>query len=207
MKDLFVVTHTESVHHVEKKVGGWYDAGLTERGRQEASATADKLFDIIGHNDIELFSSDLLRASQTAAAIGRRFSKPAVETAALREISYGVAEGKPQDWLDARYIPAPDSDRLDHRGGIDGAESRRDVARRIYPYVETILSRDCATQIIVSHGFALSLIISAWMKIPIESCGFIAYPAPKGSITHLRQDDYFRNRAMIGFADNSHLTK
>ena len=205
MKDLFVVTHAESVHHVERKVGGWYDTGLTERGRKEASATAGRLFDLIGHNDIELFASDLRRASETAAIIGGGFAKPVAETDALREISYGVAEGKPQEWLDTRYIPAPDDDRLDHRGGIEGAESRRDVARRIYPFVETILKRECATQIIVTHGFALSLVISAWMRIPIEACGFVAFPAAKGSITHLRQDDYFRNRAMIRFADRSHL--
>lgn len=29
MKDLFVVTHTESIRHLENKVGGWYDTDLT----------------------------------------------------------------------------------------------------------------------------------------------------------------------------------
>lgn len=207
VKDLFVVTHTQSIHHVEKKVGGWYDTGLTKQGREEAAAVAERLFSLIRHTDVELFSSDLQRASQTAAAIGSRFMRPVTETQALREISYGIAEGKPQEWLDARYVPAPDQDRLDHRGGVEGAESRRDVANRVYPYVEAILERACPTQIVVTHGFALSLIIAAWMKVPVEGCGFIAYLAPKGSITHLRQDDFFRNRAMVRFGDDSHLTR
>lgn len=205
MKDLFVVTHTQSVHHVENKVGGWYDTDLTPRGREDAKATAGRLAELIGHDDIEIFSSDLKRAAQTAQAIGKRFGKAVAETSALREISYGIAGGKPQAWLDARYTPAPDDNRLDHDGGIEGAESRRDVAKRVYPCVTEIIARPCATQVIVTHGFALSIVVSAWMKVPIEACGFIAFPAASGSITHLRQDDFFRNRAVAALADTSHL--
>jgi broad specificity phosphatase PhoE len=129
------------------------------------------------------------------------------QTRLLREISYGVAGGQPQEWLDVRYIPAPDIDRPDHRGNIEEAESRRDVADRVYPFMDALLERDCETQIIVTHGFTQSLVISAWMRVPIDACGFVSYAAPSGSITHLRQDDFFRNRAMVRFADTSHLVR
>lgn len=205
MRNLFVATHTQSIHHTEGKVGGWYDTGLTEQGQEDARAVAETLWTSIGHNEIEIFSSDLKRASQTAKYIGKRFGRPVIQTRSLREISYGVAEGKPQEWLDARYISAPDTNRLDYRGNIEGAESRRDVAARVYPCIDALLDRECETQIIVTHGFTLSLVIAAWMKVPIDACGFISYAAPSGSITHLRQDDFFRSRAMIRFADTYHL--
>lgn len=207
MRDLFLVTHAQSIHHIEKRVGGWYDTELTERGHADASSIAERLFTLIGHSEIEIFSSDLKRASQTADPIGRRFAQPVAQTPSLREISYGIAGGKPQAWLDERYIPAPDTDRLDHRGNIEEAESRRDVADRVYPFMGALLDRDCETQIIITHGFTQSLVISAWMKVPIDACGFVYYAAPSGSITHLRQDDFFRNRAMIRFADTSHLVR
>lgn len=207
MRDLFLVTHAQSIHHVEKKVGGWYDTELTEKGQTDAHAIAERLFTLIGQNEIEIFSSDLKRASQTADSIGRRFGRTVAHTRSLREINYGVAGGKPQEWLDARYVPAPDTNRLDHRGNIEGAESRRDVADRVYPFMDALLRRDCETQIIITHGFTLSLVIAAWMKVPSDACGFISYAAPSGSITHLRQDDFFRNRAMICFADVSHLVR
>lgn len=207
MRNLFLVTHAQSIHHVEKKVGGWYDTELTEKGQADAHAIAERLSTLIGQNEIEIFSSDLKRALQTADAVGRRFGQPVTRTQSLREISYGVAGGKPQEWLDARYVPAPDTDRLDHRGNIKEAESRRDVANRVYPFMDALLGRDCGTQIIVTHGFTLSLVIAAWMKVPIDACGFVSYAAPSGSITHLRQDDFFRNRAMICFADVSHLAR
>ena len=205
LKDLFVVTHTESIHHLEDKVGGWYDTALTPRGLRDAEATAERLAALIGPREVEIHSSDLLRASQTAAAIARRLGVPVSETADLREISYGVAGGRTQAWLDARYSPAPDEDRLDHHCGIEGAETRRDVANRVFPRVNAIVDRPCATQIIVTHGFTLTLVIAAWLKIPIDAAGFLSFPARSGSITHLRQDDFFRNRAVVGLADASHL--
>ena len=205
MKDLFVVTHTESLHHLESKVGGWYDTGLTPRGLRDAEATAERLMGMIGHTKVEIHSSDLRRAAETAAAIGDRFSRPVSETTELREISYGVAEGRPEEWLAARYTPAPDENRLDHDCGIEGAETRRDVAVRIFRYVDVIVERSCPTQIVVTHGFALAIVIAAWMKVPIDGAGFLGFPAAKGSITHLHQDDFFRNRSVVMLADTSHL--
>jgi len=205
MKDVYVVTHTQSLHHVEGKVGGWYDTGLTTRGKRDALLIAERLADLKGPSDVEIFSSDLLRASGTARIIGERLGRPVHEMRALREIGYGVAEGKPQAWLDERYTPAPDHNRLDHDCGIEGAETRRQVAERVFPAMAAIIARDCATQIIVSHGFTLTMIVAAWLKLPIEASGFLAFPAKPGSITHLRQDDFWRNRAVMRLADFSHL--
>ena len=205
MKNLFVVTHAQSIHHIEHKVGGWYDTGLTSQGTIDAAATAERLEALVGESDVEVFSSDLKRASQTAAIIAERLQRTVVHTPDLREISYGVAEGKAQEWLDARYIPAPDEDRLDHSCGIEGAETRRDVAERVFPCLDAIVSRPCQTQIVVTHGFTLTMVIAAWMKLPVESAGFISFPAKSGSITHLRQEDFWRNRSVVSLADVSHL--
>ncbi|MEL4375937.1 histidine phosphatase family protein [Brucella cytisi] len=206
VKQIFVVTHTEATHHLENKVGGWYDSDLTPRGSQEADAVAERLAALIGPGEVEIYSSDLRRASQTAAAIAKRVGQPAQETSALREISYGVASGKPQEWLVSRYTPAPDDNRLDHDCGIEGAETRRDVAKRVFPFIDEVVGRSCETQIIVTHGFTLSMVVAAWMKIPIDAAGFMTFPAKSGSITRLRQDDFFRNRSVITVGDTAHLS-
>lgn len=207
MKEVFVVTHTQSVHHAENTVGGWYDTALTPRGQRDAEATAERLAALVAGRPVEIFSSDLLRASQTAAIIGARLRQPVTATPDLREISYGAAEGKPQEWLDARYRPAPDDNRLDHDCGIEGAETRRDVARRVMPCVDTIVARSCETQIILTHGFTLSLVIAAWMKLPVDAVGFVTFAAKPGSITHLREDAFWRNRAVVSLADTAHLER
>jgi probable phosphoglycerate mutase len=207
MKNLFVVTHAQSIHHVENKVGGWYDTGLTEQGESDAKATAEQLAALIGNVPVEVFSSDLLRASQTAAIIAHRFLCPVETTGDLRELGYGSAGGMPQAWLDARQIPAPNHDRMDHRGGIEDGETRREIAERVYRSMDRIISRPCETQIIVTHGFALTFAIAAWIKMPIDSVDYVSFPARSGSITHLRQDDYWQSRAVLRLADVSHLTE
>lgn len=205
LKDLFVVTHTESVHHVENKDGGWYDTDLTPRGMRDAETTAERLAALVGQREVEIYSSDLRRAAQTASAFARRLGVRVTETADLREISYGVAGGQPQDWLDTRYVPTSDGNPMDHHCGIEGAETRREIATRVFPCVSSIVDRSCATQVIVTHGFALSFVIAAWMKIPIDAAGFLSFPAKSGSITHLRQDDFSQSRAVISLADTFHL--
>lgn len=207
MKNIFVVTHTQSRHHIEKKVGGWYDTELTEQGRADAKATAERVFTLASGAPVEIFSSDLLRTSQTAGMIAERFQCRFMLTRALREISFGSAEGQPQEWLNARQTSAPDDNRLDHQGGIPDAETRRDVAKRVFRCVEMIINRPCETQIIVTHGFALTFVIAAWIKMPLDACGHVAFPAHPGSITHLQQDDDWRSRAVLTLADTSHLIK
>lgn len=71
--------------------------------------------------------------------------------------------------------------------------------------MSAIIDRAAVTQIIVTHGFTLSFIIAAWMKLPIDATGFLAFPARSGSITTLRQDDPFRNRSLVGLSDTTHL--
>jgi len=205
VKDIFVVTHTEASHHLADIVGGWYDSALTARGLSQAEAVSEQLGALIGQRDVEIYSSDLRRASQTASPISRRLNALVTETQALREISYGVAGGKPQAWLDTRYSAAPDGNRLDHDCGIEGAETRRDVANRVYPFIDEVVSRPCQSQILVTHGFTLSIVIAAWMKVPIDGMGFVAFPVASGSITHLHQDDFFRNRSVKSLGMTGHL--
>lgn len=42
-KTIYVVTHPEAIHHVEKLVGGWYDTDLTVKGLADATRIAQWL--------------------------------------------------------------------------------------------------------------------------------------------------------------------
>ena len=122
----------------------------------------------------------------------------------LREISYGDAAGRPQPWLDERFIHPPRSgNRLDHDFGISGADTRRVFAARIYRAMDRILASSCPYQIVVTHGFALTFVVAAWVGMPLEAAGGIA--ATSGEITHLYEDDAFHNRAIVSVNDTSHL--
>ncbi len=205
MKSIIVITHAESQHHVEGKVGGWYDTGLTEFGRSQARTTAKEVRRMLNGKKALLFSSDLLRARETADAISDSIETPIEQMEGLRENSYGIAEGKPQEWLDERFVfPPRRGNRMDHIV-CEGAESRRTFAERIYRSMDEVYSRSEEYAVVVSHGFALTFIISWWIHLPIEDNAFANFASTPGGISLLEEDDQFHNRAVKYFSKKEHL--
>lgn len=207
MRSIYVIAHPEATHHVERIVGGWFDSPLTPAGRSAAVCIARFLgAEIPGGAGVEVISSDLLRATQTAGEVAEAFDVRPVLDSRLREKSYGEAEGRPRQWLDERFIPPPAAgDRMGHHEGVAGAETRGDCAQRVYAATEEILGRDCEHQIIVTHGFALTFVVASWIKMPFEALGSVSFRAPSGSITTLREDDFFHNRQVVSVGDTRHL--
>lgn len=206
-KDVYVVAHAQSQHHVDGLVGGWYDSPLTDLGQRQADAVAARIAALVGdQRPIEIHSSDLLRAAQTAEQISARLDTAVTHWSDLRERGYGVAHGKPSSWLEGRVVfVGKDGDRLDHRDGIEGAETKREFLTRIYRAMDRIVESPCATQVIVTHGFAMTFVIAAWIKMPLESAGWVNFRSNAGGITHLREDDDFFNRYVMSLNDRAHL--
>ncbi|HEY3697496.1 histidine phosphatase family protein [Phenylobacterium sp.] len=209
MKDIYVVTHTQSRHHIAGLVGGWYDAGLTDLGRMQAGMVASRLQDVIGGSrPLEIYASDLLRAAETAQIISARLSVEAKTTSDLREMNYGGAGGKPQTWFNDRVVRAPKiGNRLDHRGGIEDAETKREVITRVYRAMDMIIESPCPTQIIVTHGYTLTFVVAAWVKMPVEAAGYINMRSSPGGITHLREDDEWFNRYVMSLNVMTHMAE
>lgn len=207
MRSIHVVAHPEATHHIEKLVGGWHDSHLTPTGLSEAVSIAQRLRSEIPEGaEVELISSDLERARQTADEVAPLFGvKPTLDRR-FREKSYGEAEGRPQEWLDKRFISPPAvGERMEHDEGVPGAETKAAFARRVYEAMDEILQHPYEHQIIVTHGFALTFVVAAWIKMPIESLGYANFRAPSGSITTLREDDFFHNRQVVSLGDTHHL--
>ncbi len=207
MRNVYVVTHPESTHHTQRLVGGWYDSQLTRAGITAAESIGKSLRARIPPGcEVELYSSDLQRAVQTARVIGDLLHVDVTPDRGLREKSYGDAEGRPQAWLDQRFIPPPRvGDRMHHDEGVPGSETRWSFATRVYASMERILEGDCEHQVIVTHGFAATFVLASWIKMPIETLGYVNFGLSSGSVTELRQDDYFHNRHIVKLNDLTHL--
>lgn len=210
---LYVVTHPESRHHAEGRVGGWYDSDLTERGLRQADAIAAELRRRIpASTSAEVISSDLRRTWSTAEVIAKSLGAVASALPGLREKSYGVAEGREQSWLDEHFVfpPVPEEPfdhdlRLDHVEGIDGAETRREAGARVYAAMDTVLARPASQQVVVTHGFAHSFVVGRWLELPLEAMGRATFAAASGCITELVEDDVFGNRTLRSLAAVDHL--
>ncbi|WP_431040752.1 histidine phosphatase family protein [Streptomyces sp. P1-3] len=207
MRTLYVVTHPEATHHVEGVVGGWHDSQLTPSGVRAAASIAQALrAQIPDGAEVELFSSDLQRTRQTAEKVAALFGMKPILDRRLREKSYGEAEGRPQEWLDKRFVPPPAvGERMEHDAGVAGAETMAAFAQRVYAAMDEILQNPYEHQIVVTHGFALTFVVASWIGMPPESLGHVNFRAPSGSITTLREDDFFHNRQVVSLGDTRHL--
>ena len=203
---MIIVTHAQSQHHVDKKVGGWYDTGLTELGKNQADLISGEVKRLYAQLSPRIYSSDLKRAYETALPLSEEFNSPIHKVHNLREMSYGDAEGKDQAWLDERFVPPPaEGDRMNHQV-CKNAESRLQFVERIYGAMDQIYSESEDDCILVSHGFAHTFIISWWIGLPIEKTSYVHFASSSGGITILEEDDFFHNRNVAKMNLVDHLS-
>lgn len=166
MKTIITVQHTQSQHHTNCMVGSWTDWPLTELGIKQAEAIGRKLAQELSGKQPVLYSSDLLRAKQTAQAIGSCLGVEPIYTQALRERNLGSACGKSVQWMHEHQTmqEVTVDDRL-----LPDAESRREEWNRLKPFFEKIMADDAQTIILVSHGDLLSVFNAMFMGLEVEA--------------------------------------
>lgn len=90
----YIVRHGQSVANRDKIIAGQMDSPLTELGKKQALEAKEKLSDV--KFDI-VYSSDLVRAIETASIIMGNTVDRRHQLKSLRERSYGKIEGKPSE--------------------------------------------------------------------------------------------------------------
>ena len=71
MKTIITIQHTQSVHHTNGMVGSWTDWELSELGVGQANRIGERLKTELSETEFVMYSSDLLRAKQTAEIVGQ----------------------------------------------------------------------------------------------------------------------------------------
>ena len=170
-KIIYTVQHTQSEHHVNGYVGAWGNWNLTDLGKAQAHKIGEWLSNHEGcDGTFKMYVSDLKRASQTADEIQKILQTPdssITKTELLREINLGEGNGKPRDWYNEHVATPLKVYNPDFRSFPD-AESDRDLWNRLYKFYEQMISSNDEKIIIVSHGGALSFLISMIMGDTFE---------------------------------------
>ena len=165
MKTIITIQHTESVHHTNGMVGSVNDWPLSEKGVLQAENIGKNLAKELSA-EYKIYSSDLLRAVQTAEIVGKYLDIEPILKTELRERDLGEAVGHSVRWL-REHMEKPErtvDDRL-----FPSAESRREEWNRLKPFFDEITSNDEEYIIIVSHGDLLSVFNAMWLGLPAES--------------------------------------
>ena len=187
MKQIITIQHTQSEHHTNGMVGSWTDWHLTDLGRAQAERIATRLLPHLQGKKWTVYSSDLLRAQETAAPLAELLGVTPILRTELRERNLGPAVGKSVQWL--RENLEMQERTVDDRLFMD-AESRRDAWNRLKPLFEEILSSQDENIILVSHGDLLSIFNVMWLSLPAEAMNGIDIFGMAGGVSffHIAED-------------------
>ena len=166
MKTIIIIQHTQSVHHTNGMVGSWTDWELSELGVEQADRIGERLKAELSKKKFVMYSSDLLRAKQTAEIVGQYLGLIPILRTELRERNLGKCCGKSVQWL--RENLEMQEKTIDDRLFSD-AESRRDEWNRLQPFFEEVMASDDENIIIVSHGDLLSVFNTMFLGLSIET--------------------------------------
>ena len=162
------IRHGQTEWNRAGRVQGQTDSPLSERGREQAEATAELLR---GRTMQALYSSDLGRAEHTAKILGATLQLLPRLDRRLREMSYGILEG--MTWNEAEQAH-PEVYRTLRGGGPDvrvpSGESRLDLVERALDFLSDIARWHRADEevVIVSHGGVIAYLLRAILRIPYD---------------------------------------
>lgn len=179
---VILVRHAESEHHIRRLSGGWTDTPLTELGREQAEAVANRLKREVA-GPVRVYTSDLKRAAETAAPIAAAFAVPAIGDWRLREHNNGEAIDLTIDEMLERFPQRPFPHPPDHRP-FPGGETAREFRARVDSFMEQLSIED-ATTILVTHGGTMRPLIGHWLALSEETVSAIGFPSPVTGITVL----------------------
>lgn len=167
MTRLYMIRHAEAEGNLYRRIQGWYDSLITERGYRQIAALEHRFEDI--HIDA-VYSSDLFRTRTTAAAIYQPKGLPLQLDPALREIHLGAWEDR--SWGDIAW-ENPESMKAFNASSftwsVKNGETFKQVGRRVTDTVLKIAAENPDKAIaIFSHGMAIRCLQGTVMGLPVE---------------------------------------
>ena len=174
MTTILIARHGQSDWNHEKRWQGHADRPLTERGREQAQALADRL----AHIELDaVYSSDLKRARDTAAVVAESQGLELRQLPDLREVDVGSWSGLTRAEAEERFPEGFARWRDGYPGWKDG-ETYEAMTDRVLRAVDEIAAEhEGGRVLVVSHGgpiramhaAALGLDVHAYRRLrPVE---------------------------------------
>jgi probable phosphoglycerate mutase len=153
-----IVRHGETPWNAERRLQGHLEIPLNELGKKQAQATARSL----AHYTFDHgYSSDLLRAKQTASTIAEQLGLRFDYSAHLRERHYGQFQGLTYQQAEQQFPEAYArfANRDPGFAFAEGGESLTQFAQRIQQSFTTLTEQHPgATLLVVTHGGVLDIV-------------------------------------------------
>lgn len=171
---VYIARHGETEWNKTKRVMGWLNSELTEKGKQHAINLVRLLKE---KNITAIYSSDMQRAVDTAKPLATELGLDIIPDSCLRECSYGILEGEikeksyPEIWNER--------EKDEYKYVLPGGESLELVYKnRVISFLERIIPKHAEDNIlIVGHKGTNRLLIAYLLdKDPEEIIRTMEFP-------------------------------
>lgn len=159
MTTIYWLRHGQSLGNLERRFLGHTDLPLTDHGRRQADAAADYL---ASRGIDRIYSSDLLRARQTAEPLAERLGLTVHTLDSLREIDAGLWEGQTFTEILCRWGEDYHLFRADI--GIStptGGESTQHAADRVFAAATALAEKEAGHTLLVTSHAAVTCMFTA----------------------------------------------
>jgi broad specificity phosphatase PhoE len=200
MVRLILVRHGETTWNDQARYQGQEDVPLSARGRVESECLADRL---VCERIAAIYSSDLIRAKETAETIAIRLSTTVMLEPRLREARLGEWQGLTYE--EVRRLHFNQADPLPcyavEQPPSDG-ESLRQLQTRVMAAVQEIAARHSDESVLlVTHGACLRALICGWLGIELSAYWKLRFDS--GSVSEASVSP--AGAVLVRLNDTSHL--
>ena len=174
MTTLYIIRHGESRGNLENRFVGRSDWELTDRGHEQAKLLGEYMKDV----DIDaVYSSDLIRAIDTAKPFAEAKGIEIIQRKNLREIDGGDWEEVLFEDIAKSYPEEFGMWKTDFINAVTiGGETTRELAVRVYKEIENIAQENGGGAVaVVFHATA----IKAFLELAGDKDGWV----PNASVT------------------------
>lgn len=182
MTCVYLLRHGQSLGNIDNLFLGHTDWGLTELGKKQADCVINFFKDI---NIDKIYSSDLIRARETAQPTAENKNLEIIGRENLREIYAGKWEGLSFDEIDKTYPEMWDiwkkADGENLR--IPDGESIGELTERIYSEIKALSEEnDGKTLLIATHAVAIRCFTNKVLSRPLSKLCETAW-VPNASVS------------------------
>ncbi len=202
---IYLVRHGQSIGNSTRTFLGHTDLDLSELGYLQANATANLLKEV---KFDKIYSSDLIRAYNTAVPHAKLHNLSIIRDKNLREAYAGEWEGMPVDDIIAKWgIDFFKNEWVRNFGNFTfpSGESVIGAGNRFYKEIMSISKKNIGNTVLVCAHAAV--IRSFWAKISGISCNYVAERLPFPTNASYSICEYEDGKILpISYSNDEHLS-
>lgn len=167
MLTLYITRHGETVWNTQKRMQGWSDSELTEKGKNNAISLGIRLKKI---NIDAIYTSPSRRTVSTANLIKGERELPVILDNNLKEINMGEWEGQTFSMLEDKYPKEFYSFwNTPHLYHSFNGESFEELKNRVLKAIHSIQETYCEGNVlIVTHSVVIKILLAFFKKYSLE---------------------------------------